>query len=215
MAKTHKLSTKWDVDANGVMLFEQSGVDEKDAPVGKYTVTLNLADHGYNDLPSDAAKEALAFGFFTALRNGTGSCDLITEAEETVKKRIEAFAEGEWGAERAPSAVPFHAKSPLVLAIIKAGAAADASEVVPKLNERAEATIKANNVAASFAAADDKARGKVRKAVMDDTTKRYPKIAAALAGIQAEITAAAAARKAEAASKALAAAEGVESDGGF
>lgn len=206
MAKTHQLASEWDVKDN-VLTFSQSAKGADGLPVpGSYSVQLNLADFGYDTLPNDAAQQAMSFGFATAIRNATGAADTIAEAEEIIRKRIEAFNAGEWAGERAPSSTPFTQNAVIVKAIIEAGAAQGkaATEIAADLCTRAEQAVQANRLGESFAALDDKIRNKVRKALVDDILKRVPLIAAAHAGLLAKQAADAAARKAQRAAEAKA-----------
>lgn len=218
MAKTHKLSSNWDVTAGILSLSIEGRLPDDDktaAPQGQFKRTINLAEifgSGYASL-NEAGQAALEFGVYTALRNGTGSCDTVTEAEASVDRRLEAFASGEWGAEREGSAVPFTANHALAAAVEKATKGAQtAAQAAEKLSEMAHAACAANNLPA-FAAMEPADRSKLRKQVVDAVLKAKPAVAAAHALIEAERQAAAAKRKADAALKAAAAAEGADETG--
>lgn len=218
MAKTQKLSSQWDVK-QGVLSFgiEARALDAtKDAaPLAKFSRFLALATlfgEGYTTL-NDAGQAALEFGAFTALRNSTGSCEDITEAEAAVDRRLEAFAAGEWGAEREGTATPFSATHSLAIAVERASKGAQtAAQAAEKLSALVEAACAANSLPA-FASMDGPERSKVRKQVLDSILKAKPLVAAQYAAVENEKAQAALARKAEAAAKALAAAEGADETG--
>lgn len=220
MAKTHKLSTTWNV-TGGTLKIEVSaslppvtdGVDG--AFVRKFDRSINLASifgEGYTAL-NEAGSGAVEFGAFTALRNSTGSCDTIDEAEQAIDRRIAAWESGEWGAEREQSAIPFTANALIAKAVAKATNGAQPADVAAeKLCAMAQATCDANSFG-EFASLEPAERAKIRKAVVDQIKKSKPAIAAALAQLEAERDEAAAAKKREAAQKALAAAGAVEEVG--
>ena len=211
MAKKQKLSSNWDV-RNGTLsiTIEARELDaSKDAaPVAKFSRSIALADifgAGYSSL-NDAGTGALEFGAFTALRNSTGSCEDIAEAEAALDRRLDAWTSGEWGAEREQSAVPFGFSALICQAVEKASnGAQSAVQAAEKLSAMAEATCAANGKPA-FASLEPADRAKIRKAVVDAVKESKPLIAAVLAKLEAEKAAAAQARKAAAAEKALAAA---------
>src|SRR3990172_1012225 len=110
MAKLHKLASNWEVKG-GVLSFEISATESEGAKnfVGKFTRTLNLSTTlgaGYSTL-NEVGRAAIEFGAFTALRNATGSCETLSEAETAVDRRLEAWASSSWGSERESSASPF------------------------------------------------------------------------------------------------------------
>lgn len=206
MAKTHKLSSAWNV-TGGVLTLELSA--EKDgAFVKKFERKVNLNEvfgNGYGSL-NEAGQAALDFGAFTALRNSTGSCDTIDEAEAAIDRRLDAWNDGEWGAEREGSATPFTKNALIAQAVERASKGAQsAEEAAVKLSALAESTCTANNLAA-FATLEASERAKIRKAVVESIKESKPAIAAALSAIEAERQAAALKRKQEAAEKAAAAA---------
>lgn len=206
MAKLHKLSSSWNV-AGGVLSFEISAaLAENGDFVRKFARSMNLAEtfgSGYTAL-NEAGQSALEFGAFTALRNATGSCESIDEAEAAIDRRMEAFANGEWGAEREQSAVPFTKNHVLCIAVERAsGGQQTADEAATKLSAKAEETCKANGLAA-FASLEPADRAKIRKAVVDAVKTSRPAIAAALTLIEAERAAEALKRKQAKASEAAA-----------
>ena len=207
MAKTHKLSSSWSVKAGVLSLTIEAREPEasKDAaPIGSFTRSVDLAaifGAGYTSL-NDAGTGALEFGAFTALRNSTGSAETLSEAEAAIDRRLDAWASGEWGAEREQSATPFTANALVALAVERASnGAQSASEAAEKLSTLAEHTCRDNGMAA-FASLEPSDRAKIRKAVVDAIKTSKPLIAAALASLEAERAAAAAAKKAAAAAKA-------------
>ena len=211
MAKTHKLSTDW-THANGKLSLSVEARDtdaDKDAlPIGTFKRSINMLDvfgKGYADL-NDAGQAAIGFGAFTALRNSTGSCDTLDEAETAVERRLDAWANGEWGSERESSATPFTANAIIAMAVERASnGAMSAADAAIKLCEHAEATCSANDVGA-FAQLDAADRAKIRKAVVDAIRSTKPAIAAAYLLIESERAEAANARKRNAAMKAAEAA---------
>lgn len=210
MAKIHKLSSIWSVKSGVLALTIEAREPEasKDAvPLGFFTRSVDLAamfGAGYTSL-NEAGTGALEFGAFTALRNSTGSAETIDEAETAIDRRLDAWANGEWGAEREQSATPFTANALIALAVEKASNGAQtASAAAERLNELAEATCAANSKPA-FSTLEPSDRAKIRKAVVDSIKASKPLIAAALASLEAERAAAAAAKKAAAAAKAAAA----------
>lgn len=210
MAKIHKLSSSWNVNG-GVLQFEISAVKSEGGDfVGKFSRSINLAEvfgSGYASL-NEAGTGALEFGAFTAIRNSTGSCETLEEAEAAVDRRLDAFTSGEWGAEREQNAVPFSDKHPLCIAVERASKGAQsAAEAAAKLNEKAEATCAANGLAL-FASLEPADRNKIRKAVIEAVKSSRPAIAAALTLVEAERAAEALRRKQEKATKAAAEAEG-------
>lgn len=211
MSKIHKLSTQWSVKA-GVLHLTVEGRDadaDKDAaPVAKFSRSVELAAFGPYDSLNDVGQEGLAFGLYTALRNATGSAKSISEAEEALDRRLAAWADGQWGADRESSATPFTANALIALAVERAsGGDQSAAAAAERLCAMAEATCKANGKP-EFAALEPADRAKVRKAVVDSIKESKPRIAAALAQLEAERALAAQQRKAEAAAKALAASDG-------
>lgn len=218
MAKTHKLSTSWDV-TGGILAINvearEPDASKDAAPIGSFKRSVTLAEifgTGYSSL-NEAGQAALEFGTFTALRNSTGSCDTLSEAESAVDRRLEAFSAGEWGAEREGSAVPFLASHPLAIAIERASKGAQsAADAASRLCDMTSAACAANSLPA-FASMDATERAKLRRQVVDSIIKSKPAIAAAFAQVDAERQAAAAARKAAAAAKALAAAGESTDDG--
>lgn len=217
MAKTHKLSCTWEV-ATGVlsMVVEARDPDAEKtaAALGSFKRSMNFAEcfgQAYGQL-NEAGAAAIEFGAWTALRNSTGSCDTLAEAEEAVDRRLEAFARGEWGAEREGSAVPFTKNHALSQAVERATKGAqDAQAAAEKLNAMVTAACAANNLG-EFARLEPTERGKLRKQIVDQIVKAKPAIGAALAQVEAERQAEAAKRKAAAAAKALAAAAGTEQE---
>lgn len=212
MAKTHKLSTSWDV-SGGVLKLEISAKDENDAFIGKIARSLNLTElfGAYGGL-NETGQAALEFGAFTALRNSTGSADTLDEAETAIDRRIDAWASGEWGAEREQSATPFTANSQLARAVERATSGAQsAAEAAVKLSAIAEDACTSSNLAA-FSALAPADRTKVRKQVQDAILKSRPAINAAYMQLEAERMAEAAKRKLEAAAKAGAGADGAAGD---
>ena len=210
MAKIHKLSSTWSVKSGVLTLTIEAREPEasKDAaPLGSFTRSVDLVQifgAGYTSL-NEAGTGALEFGAFTALRNSTGSAETLDEAETAIDRRLDAWANGEWGAEREQSATPFTANALIALAVERASnGAQSASEAAEKLNALAEATCAANGKPA-FSALEPSDRAKIRKAVVDSIKTSKPLIAAALASLEAERAAAAAAKKAAAAAKAAAA----------
>ena len=210
MAKIHKLSSTWSVKSGVLSLTieaREPDASKDAAPLGSFTRTVDLASvfgSGYSTL-NEAGTGALEFGAFTALRNSTGSAETLDEAETAIDRRLDAWANGEWGAEREQSATPFTANALIALAVERASnGAQSASEAAERLNALAEATCTANNKPA-FASLEPAERAKVRKAVVDSIKASKPLIAAALASLEAERAAAAAAKKAAAAAKAAAA----------
>ena len=207
MAKIHKLSSAWNVK-NGTLSItieaREPDASKDAAPIGSFTRTVDLASlfgAGYSSL-NDAGTGALEFGAFTALRNSTGSAETLGEAEAAIDRRLDAWNNGEWGAEREQSATPFTSNALIALAVERASNGAQpASEAAEKLNALAEATCSANNKPA-FSALEPSDRAKIRKAVVDSIKASKPLIAAALASLEAERAAAAAAKKAAAAAKA-------------
>jgi hypothetical protein len=215
MAKTHKISTSWDV-TGGVLKLEVSAKDAvSEAHIGKFVRSINMAETfgtAYASL-NECGQAAIEFGAFTALRNSTGSADTLDEAETAIDRRIEAWAGGEWGAEREQSATPFTANSLLAKAVERAtNGQQTAAEAAVKLSALAEAACAANNLGA-FAALEPADRNKVRKAITDQIKEQRPLIAASLAQLENERDAAALARKQAAAAKALAAAQGADASG--
>lgn len=205
MAKTHKLSTRWNVNG-GIMSIETSASDgaNPDAFIGKFSKSLNLGElfKGYASL-DELGQSALEFGAFTTLRNATGAADTLAEAEAAMDRRIDAWLSGEWGAEREQSAVPFTENSLLAKAVERASnGAQSASEAAAKLSAIAETTCTQNGLAA-FASLETADRAKIRKAVVDSIKENKPLIGAALAQLEAERAAEAAKRKADAAAKKL------------
>lgn len=205
MAKTHKLSTRWNVNG-GIMSIETSANDgaNPDAFIGKFSKSLNLGElfKGYASL-DELGQSALEFGAFTTLRNATGAADTLAEAEAAMDRRIDAWLSGEWGAEREQSAVPFTENSLLAKAVERASnGAQSASEAAAKLSAIAETTCTQNGLAA-FASLETADRAKIRKAVVDSIKENKPLIGAALAQLEAERAAEAAKRKADAAAKKL------------
>ena len=210
MAKIHKLSSSWSVKSGVLSLTieaREPDASKDAAPLGSFTRSVDLASifgAGYTSL-NDAGTGALEFGAFTALRNSTGSAETLDEAETAIDRRLDAWANGEWGAEREQSATPFTANALIALAVERASnGAQSASEAAERLNALAEATCTANGKPA-FASLEPADRAKVRKAVVDSIKASKPLIAAALASLEAERAAAAAAKKAAAAAKAAAA----------
>ena len=210
MAKIHKLSSAWSVKAGVLALTIEAREPEasKDAaPLGSFTRAVDLAaifGAGYSTL-NDAGTGALEFGAFTALRNSTGSAETLDEAEAAIDRRLDAWNNGEWGAEREQSATPFTSNALIALAVERASNGAQtAAQAAERLNALAEATCAANNKPA-FSTLEPADRAKVRKAVVDSIKAAKPLIAAALASLEAERAAAAAAKKAAAAAKAAAA----------
>ena len=207
MAKTHKLSSAWNVK-NGTLSItieaREPDASKDAAPIGSFTRSVDLAQvfgSGYTSL-NDAGTGALEFGAFTALRNSTGSAETLDEAEAAIDRRLDAWANGEWGAEREQSATPFTANALIALAVERASNGAQpAAAAAEKLNALAEATCAANGKPA-FASLEPSDRAKIRKAVVDSIKASKPLIAAALASLEAERAAAAAAKKAAAAAKA-------------
>ncbi len=214
MAKTHKLSSSWNV-TGGKLSLEISANDSDGNFVSKFKRGFDLAElfgAGYSSL-NEVGQSALEFGAFTALRNSTGSADTVEEAETAIDRRIEAWASGEWGAEREQSAVPFTANAMICKAVERATEGAQtAAFAAERLSALAEETCTANNLAA-FAALDAPERAKIRKAVVDSIRKAKPIIAAALIQLEAERDEAALKRKREAAAKALASADSTENAG--
>jgi len=207
MAKIHKLSSTWSVKSGVLSLTIEAREPDatKDAaPLGSFTRSVDLASifgAGYSSL-NDAGTGALEFGAFTALRNSTGSAETLDEAETAIDRRLDAWANGEWGAEREQSATPFTANALISIAVERASnGAQSASEAAERLNALAEATCTANGKPA-FSALEPSDRAKIRKAVVDSIKTSKPLIAAALASLEAERAAAAAAKKAAAAAKA-------------
>lgn len=211
MAKQVKISTSWEVKA-GVLAItvESRGLEEsKDAkPSGSFSRSVDLAavfGTGYASL-NEAGTGALEFGAFTALRNSTGSAETLAEAEVAIDRRLDAWGNGEWGAEREQSAVPFTANSVICLAVERATSGAQtAAFAADKLSALAEETCTANKMAA-FAALEPADRAKIRKAVVDSIRKSKPAIAAAMLAIEDERAEAARKRRLAAAEKAAAAA---------
>lgn len=210
MAKIHKLSSSWNVRAGVLALTieaREPSADKDSAPLAAFTRSVDLAQvfgAGYASL-NEAGTGALEFGAFTALRNSTGSAETIDEAEAAIDRRLDAWSNGEWGAEREQSATPFTANALIALAVEKASNGAQtAAQAAERLNELAEATCSANGKPA-FSALEPADRAKIRKAVVDSIKASKPLIAAALASLEAERAAAAAAKKAAAAAKAAAA----------
>lgn len=210
MAKTHKLSSSWSVKSGVLALTieaREPDASKDAAPLGSFTRSVDLAQvfgSGYSTL-NEAGTGALEFGAFTALRNSTGSAETLDEAETAIDRRLDAWANGEWGAEREQSATPFTSNALISLAVERASNGAQtASEAAEKLNALAEATCAANSKPA-FSALEPSDRAKIRKAVIDSIKTSKPLIAAALASLEAERAAAAAAKKAAAAAKAAAA----------
>lgn len=205
MAKAHKLSTKWTV-IGGILKLETSATDpQSEAFIGKIERSVNMSEvfgTGYASL-NEAGQSALEFGAFTALRNSTGSCDTLQEAETAIDRRIDAWLSGEWGAEREQSAVPFTANSLLAKAVERAsGGQQTAAEAAEKLSAIAEQTCVANSLAA-FASLETADRAKIRKAVIDQIKEQRPAIGASFAQLEAERAAAAAKRKMDEAAKKL------------
>lgn len=211
MAKTHKLSNRWTVNA-GVMTIDTSAVESgTENPVGKFQKTLNLGElfKGYAQL-DELGQSALEFGAFTTLRNATSASDTLSEAEAAMDRRIDAWLSGEWGAEREQSAVPFTENALIAKAVERASnGAQSAAEAAVKLSALAEATCTQNGLAA-FAALETADRAKIRKGIVDAIKESKPLIAAALAQLEAERAAAAAAKKAAEAAKKLASDAGGE-----
>lgn len=183
------IKTSWDVREGVLSIRVQEGADgEKGAPFSptgrEFTREFDLNEHGYKGL-TELGQAGLEFGFFTRLRNATAGKSL-DEAEAAMDAVLDAFAEGEWAAERGASAAPFTVNAPLVKAIVRASKGAmEADDVAGKVNARAEATATANFKAA-FADLDDKARGKVRRAVTEWYVSKQPAIARAMAEIERE-----------------------------
>ena len=215
MAKTHKLSCAWEVKAGVLALTVEArdpDAEKTAAPVGKFNRSLDLTEafgQAYGQL-NEAGVAALEFGAWTALRNATGSCDTLQEAEEAIDRRLDAFQRGEWGAEREGSAVPFTKNHALAQAVERATKGQQSAEAAAeKLSAMVIAACAANGLS-EFAKLEPSERAKLRKQVVDQIVKAKPAIGAALAQVEAERQAQAAARKAAAAAKALAAAEGAE-----
>ena len=206
MAKLHKLASSWDVKAH-VLSFEISATESEGAKnfIGKFTRSVNLLDvmgSGYSSL-NEVGRSALEFGAFTALRNSTGSCETLSEAETAVDRRIDAWLSSSWGSERESSASPFSENHLLARAVERATKGAQtAAQAADKLCAIAESTCSANGLAV-FSSLDPADRAKIRKAVIDQIREQRPAIAAAYAQLDAERLAEAAARKAAAAAKAL------------
>ena len=207
MAKLHKLSSAWSVKSGTLSITieaREPDASKDAAPLGSFTRQVDLAQifgAGYASL-NDAGTGALEFGAFTALRNSTGSAETLDEAETAIDRRLDAWANGEWGAEREQSATPFTSNALVALAVERASnGAQSAAQAAERLNALAEATCSANGKPA-FASLEPSDRAKIRKAVIDSIKTAKPLIAAALASLEAERAAAAAAKKAAAAAKA-------------
>lgn len=215
MAKTHKLSSSWNVTGGVLTLEISANSAEGDAFVGKFSRGINLSEvfgSGYTSL-NEAGQGAIEFGAFTALRNSTGSADTLDEAEAAIDRRLEAWNSNEWGAEREQSAVPFTSNALIAKAVERATNGAQSADVAAdKLCAMAEATCAANSLGA-FASLEANERAKIRKAVVDSIKKSKPVIAAALSQLEAERDEKALARKRDAAAKALAAAQGADDAG--
>lgn len=218
MAKTHKLSCTWDIKEgvlNMVVEARDPEAEKTAAPFSKFERSVILAEafgQAYGQL-NEAGAAALEFGAWTALRNATGSCDTISEAEEAVDRRLDAFNRGEWGAEREGSAIPFTKNHALSQAVERATKGAqDAQAASEKLSAMVVAACAANGLS-EFAKLEPAERAKLRKQIVDQIVKAKPAIGAALAQVEAERQAEAAKRKAAAAAKALAAAAGAEETG--
>jgi hypothetical protein len=216
MAKTHKLSTQWDVTGGNLSITVEArdpAASKDAAAIGSFKRSLGLASvfgAGYSAL-NEAGQAALEFGAFTALRNCTGSCDTLEEAETALDRRLEAFNAGEWGAAREGSAVPFTATHALALAIERASKGAQtADQAAERLSALTHDACAANSLPA-FASMESTDRAKLRRQIIDSILKTKPVIAAAFAQVEAEAQAAAAERKAAAARKALEAAESDDS----
>ena len=203
MAKSVKLSTAWAVVAGVLSLsVEARALDAtKDAaPLGKFSRSLDLNSlvPSFSTLP-EVAQEALSFGLFTALRNSTGSCDDLEEAQAAVDSRLEAWASGDWGAARESSAVPFTPNHLLCKAVEAASKGQQtAAQAAEKLNTMVADGLAASGIP-SFSGMEAPERNKARKACIDQVLKGKPAIAAAYAKLEAERAAEAAARKAKAA----------------
>lgn len=215
MAKTVKLSTAWAVTAGLLSLsVESRALDAgKDAlPLSKFTksIDLNVLVPSFSALP-EVAQEALSFGLFTALRNSTGSCDDLEEAEAAIDSRLEAWNSGEWGAARESSAVAFSASHLLCKAVEAASKGQQtAAQAAEKLNQMVADGLAASGIP-SFSGMEPAERNKARKACIDQIVKGKPAIGAAYAKLEAEKAAEAAARKAKAANAAI---EATSSDDG-
>lgn len=215
MAKIHKLSSSWEVKGGVLKMKVEARMPDADkdsAPISSFERTIHLAETfgaGYTSL-NDAGTGVLEFGAFTALRNSTGSCESISEAEAAVDRRLEAWANGEYGAEREQSATPFTANSMLARAVeLASSGAMSAEDAAAKLSDMAEQTCAANGKPA-FSALEPTDRAKIRKAIVDSVRESKPLIGAALAKLEAQRMAEAAARKEKAAEAATEAAQGAE-----
>lgn len=208
MAKTVKLATIWAVTAGVLSVaVEARALDAtKDAaPLGsfKHSVDLNGVVPGFAQL-NEVGQEALSFGLFTALRNSTGSCEDLAEAEAAIKARSDAWIAGEWGASRESSSVPFTANHLLCKAVeIASKGQQTAAQAAERLNDMVNAGLAAGGIP-SFSGMEQPERNKARKSCVDQVLKGKPTIAAAYAKLEAERAAAALAKKAEAAEKAAA-----------
>lgn len=215
MAKLVKMSTAWTVVASVLQLTVEARANDapKDAaPIGKFTRELNLDTivPSFSTL-SDVAQEALSFGLFTALRNSTGSCDDLDEAQAAIDARLEAWAAGDWGASRESSSVPFTVNHLLCKAVEFASKGAQtAAQAAEKLNAMVYEGLAEAGIP-SFSGVEAPERNKTRKACVDQILKNKPAIAAAYATLEARRAAEAAERKARAAA---AAASGTDVVGG-
>lgn len=204
MAKQHKISSSWEVKG-GVLSFQISATeaDGDKSFVGKFSRSLNLSEvmgDGYASL-NEVGRAAIEFGAFTALRNATGSCETLSEAETAVDRRLDAWASNQWGAERETSATPFSENHMLARAVERAsGGAQTAAQAAEKLCALAEAACKASGLA-EFSALSAEDRAKIRKAIVDQVRDQKPAIAVAYKQLEAEQIAERAARMAREAEK--------------
>lgn len=166
----HMLVEEYD-DAD-IAMQKDAKAKKQDTPaisaVASYTKTVDLAQVMHlSDLPA-VALAALQFGVKTRLSNAarTVATKDISDSESAVDGVIEAWMNGEWGAERESSAIPFNAKGVLSCAVSAAFPAKFASSdaAASYLCAAAEKLAQANGVA-SFASADDKTRAKIRRDV--------------------------------------------------
>lgn len=137
-------------------------------PVGSYSREVDLSYMPGVASLGAVGLAAFQFGVKTRLANGarTVASKLLEDSEAVVDGIIEAWRNGEWGAERESSAIAFTERAVLAIAVNAAfpekysTSAAAAQYLCAAADKLAQADGVAN-----FAAADDKLRAKIKRAV--------------------------------------------------
>ena len=199
--ESKNLKSAAELDAAGTMAFVLS---DKDGNREKVVVSLAalLAD-------SAAAQKAIFFAVKTRLRNSTGG-KAFAEALNIVKELADDIGAGKWVARTREAGETRH--SPLIRAMARVLFGGDAPDGLEKAQSQYEADIAALAAAAKVNPDpdDDDADGKkALSKIKRDYRKKlenHPALKAAILGLEAEASMAAAQRKAEEAAKAAAAA---------